>query len=739
MSAKSTNRGADAPEGEEEEVGSGATSPPAEERPKKRRKKRRRKKADGESKTEASTEEATAKRKRRRRKSDEDTTVAGSDGDEPEREEGAEADEDEPPEWTIDPLPDGPSKELRFGLLVTAVAVTTFYFLTASRWIGLGDTALVLDEMLELKVNSHVNNHTLAILFGWLFSKLPWGELAFRVNLMSVFFGSIAVTLSFALAYRVLKRLPAALAITAAVAVMHSMWWHSTIVENYAINAAALMGWILCLMKDEEVEHSKYYYGACVIAGLGVVNHVQMGTLSVGVFVFAILQRDKQGYNLIVRWLKMAGFFLVGFLPYLVILVRDMAKSPDPIKIIYWATGGDFQSRMFDFELSKVFRPLLIEFLVQFPSPMLLFAALGIYYVGETSYYGKTNISVTVVFFINTLFFAQFHTWDKFAFLLPSFLCVAYWAMIGLRYCFEWIAESSKAWAHKLQPGLYGLVGVAVFFPPYFYAHLADWGLDEGFWHSRFNNNYTVNSHNCATYIANPNKAGWNEVDAFSRALFDKLPENAAFMDDDSRVYYPLKSYFQKHYGMRPDLRILLMNTWGFSGWGMTEDQYVNFVLRNIARRRMFLVSIGTPFTGTIDKLGELRIVPRRFELTPDRWVFELVRESSLPSELPIYVSDLVTGRSFNNPVPVLKWHFDKDEVIGVQARFKKTAEPVTIKFAYARDGEGHFTSEPFTVDAGNTKVWSYLDDAGNRPVGNYTVTMIANDIECWTAKFVVK
>lgn len=732
---------------EEGEVGASTTSADGEERPRRKRKKKR-KKASSRASSEGSEQARERRKKRRekrRRKGDDDEPAEATAESAPEEEPDPEAEEEvEDADWAIDPPPPEKNHEFRIGLGIATVVVTLFYYFTASRWIGLGDTAIVLDEMLELKVNSHVNNHTIAIVFGWLFSKLPWGELAFRVNLMSVFFGSIAVVLFYVIAHRVIQRLWAALGITAAVAVMHSMWWHSTIVENYAINAVALMGWLLCLLKDEEEPDSRYYYGACMIAGLSVVNHVQMGTLSVGVFAYAILQRNKQDYGLIVRWLKMAGFFLIGFLPYLLVLLRDMMSSPDAIKVIYWATGGDFQSRMFDFDPAKVFRPLMIEFLIQFPSPMLLFAGLGIYYIGETSYYGRANIALTIVFFINTLFFAQFHTWDKFAFLLPSYLCIAFWAVVGVRFLLEWVDDRESPfwrpdWAPKVKPAVYGLLLFAIGFPPWFYTKLPDWGVDEGFWHTRYNNNYTFNSHDCATYIANPNKAGWDEVDRFSRLLFDKLPERAAFMDDDSRVYYPLRNYFQKHYGMRPDVTVMLMNTWGFSGWGTTEDAFVNFVRRNINRRRVFLVSIEHPFVGAIDKLGKSGIVPTRFELGENRWVYELVPEKQLGEEMPLVVSDVITGRAFD-ALPVLKWQFDPHEIIGVQARFKRNDEPVTVKFRWeGPDGGEHFVSDPFTIVEGNDKVFSYLDDGRDRPKGDYKVIMLANDVEVANASFTVK
>ena len=632
--------------------------------------------------------------------------------------------------------PPGPEtdREFRLGLLLASLTVVVFYYSTACRWIGLGDTALVFDEMATLKVNSHVNNHTIAIFFGWLFTHLPVGELAFRVNLMSVLFGSIAMILMYVIAYRTFKRLLPSLLATFAVMVMHSMWWHSTIVENYAINACALLGTLLLLLKDEEVEHSKFYYGACVIAGLAVVNHVQMGTLSVAVFVYAILQRRKGSYGLVVRWLKMAGFFLIGFLPYLIVLLKDISKSNSAKQTIYWAIGGDFTSRMFDFEPAKVFRPLLMEFLIQFPSPMLLFAAVGVYFVGEVSWYSRANVAMTVVFFINTAFFAQFHTWDKFAFLLPSFLVVAYWAVLGMKMVLAWAEErrERRAW---LPAGAYALMGASVLMPPLVYDHLAVWGNDQGFWHGRFNNNFTDNSHDCATYIANPNKRRWNDVDYFSRLLLEKLPKNSVFMDDDARVYYPLKYYFQRYYDMRPDVQVMMMNSWGFSGWGITEDAFVQMAQRAIRARPIFLVSVRAPHEGAVAKLAEQGIVARRFDLDDDHWVYRL--EQVKPGSLPLLVHDMVTGKDFNSPLPVMKRRFRADEVVATEVRFARNEESVEVSFRWTDPtGAEYFLSKPFQVAPGNINVFSHLEGTAARPAGRWKVEMLAAGKSLGSASF---
>ena len=643
--------------------------------------------------------------------------------------------DDGPKTVTDKPLGPETDKDFRKGLLIVAVAVVIFYGSTVSRWIGLGDTALVLDEMVNLKVNSHVNNHTIAIIFGWLFSKLPFGELALRVNLMSTFFGSIAIVLMYMVAHRTLRKWWLAVFASAMVAVMHSMWWHATIIENYAINAVTLLGVMLCLLKDEERTDNRYYYVACVIAGIAIVNHVQMATLSVAVFVYAILARKKGPYGLIKRWAKMTGYFFVGFTPYLIILVNDMMKA-DAKNILFWATGGDFQSRMFDFSLGKVFRPLVIEFIVQFPSPIWILVAIGVYWIGEKAWYARANVSITVIFLINTFFFAQFHTWDKFAFLLPSFLIVAYWGIVGIRASLDWMAEDEDK-RGKLRNVLYGVMGFCVLWPPFFYRQLPKWGADEGMWHKRFNNNYTFNTHDCSTYIANPDKSGWDDVDRFAKALFDKLPEKAVFFDDDSRIYYPLNYYFQRQLGYRRDVSVIMMNSWGFKNWGLSEDRFIAQARRWVIQkeRRVFIITIEDPMRAIVARLAEVGVVAKRFDIDENVWIYELVGED----DGILRVHDVQLGRGWNQPTPVQKNSFEVNESIAARVRFAKTADPVEVQFIWNDpDGKEHFASEPFTIQAGNVDVWSHMEDTKPRKPGTWTVTLQADTQSVASQPFII-
>lgn len=129
-------------------------------------------------------------------------------------------------------------------LLPISIIPFIFYFLSAAPDIGLGDTALLADQMQKLNLNSHVNNHNWTILIGHLFTYLPLDSLAFKGTLSSVFQGGIAIILFYLLLRQLSVSCLYALLLSAILMVSHSFWWHSTLLESYAGNAIFVLGFI---------------------------------------------------------------------------------------------------------------------------------------------------------------------------------------------------------------------------------------------------------------------------------------------------------------------------------------------------------------------------------------------------------------------------------------------------------------------------------------------------------------
>jgi hypothetical protein len=162
-------------------------------------------------------------------------------------------------------------------------------------------------------------------------------------------------------------------------------------------------------------------------------------------------------------------------------------------------------------------------------------------------------------------------------------------------------------------------------------------------WSGRFSNFYSANLYDHITYIADPNKARYNEVQKFADDLFARLPTNSTFLDDDSRTYYPLADYYQKFLNRRLDVRFLLVNSWGFSGWGLSGNA-VGKILEDAyyQDKPFFVATTGEPYNVFFDQVkGRIPLSFAPFPLSSGRWVYKLVTAGESAVVRARYASDL--------------------------------------------------------------------------------------------------
>ena len=92
----------------------------------------------------------------------------------------------------------------------------------------------------------HPNGFPLFVLVGWAWSHLPWGTLAWRMNLLAVLTGALAVGATSALAYLMQKRLSQALITGLLLAITPTLWKYSVAAERYGLNLSLICGAIGC-------------------------------------------------------------------------------------------------------------------------------------------------------------------------------------------------------------------------------------------------------------------------------------------------------------------------------------------------------------------------------------------------------------------------------------------------------------------------------------------------------------
>ncbi len=591
----------------------------------------------------------------------------------------------------------------------------TLYFFTCAPGIGLGDTALLIDQIMQLTINTHVNNHNWTVIFGNLFSKLPFGEIAFRANLMSVFFGGLSVSIFYFVVSKTFQSEIVGLISSSLLAVSNSMWWHSTIIESYAINAFFTVISIYILFLLNETENIKFLYGLFFVAGLALFNHTQMGIISVSatVYLVAVILREfrKRNYFFCFKILLFALlFFIIGFSLFFGFFLRDVMRSGNFLTTLKQASGGDFQSIMFKGTFSGAIADFLYLTIKQFPSLFLIAIVSGTVYLFR-NWKILPVISLLTMFLVNTIFFMFYNTWDKFAFLLPSFIILAYFGSFGVNFFVNYLNKKNSIvlYIFSVLTFIFSVVS-----PPYIYANLSEWGRTYWFWSARYNNNYTFNTHDCAEYIANPNKRKYRDVEVFSNLLFQKLPSNSIYIDDDSRIFYPVNHYYQKYYNKRTDIQTYIINSWGFNSWGLDKNMFSEQLEKAfLENRELYLVSLDFPFNGFIDFAFQKRKYQfEKFYLDSNRYIYRLQNakdfsEKKMNLNDPI-ITDMKVGLFFYSNFPIVKSNFQMSDSVMVRLEFFKNSSPFSVRFIWISPDKKIFhEAEAFQVKDGNTNVWN--------------------------------
>ena len=541
-----------------------------------------------------------------------------------------------------------------------------FYGATVSHHLLLPDAAILLDAMREPEISSNVCAHNLTHLLGWLFQQLPLANIAFKGNLASVFCGAAVIGLFHALLRALGLPRPVAALGALVLMVSHSMWWHSTIVENYALSNAFLVTCLLLAVRAAETP--RRWYWMCYLGGLAVFNHIQNGAFALGLAAFYLAAAPRwRGH----RWPRLwRGFalYLLGTAPWFAVLAHDLLRSDDAQNTLHWAVGGGFTTIMFHYDWARALTRLADWIFQQFPSPFLLFIPLGLILIVRSFFCSgdlrspsaaigrrysllrstppspdssdiekaapDQAVSCTetgalwrlrpfIAFMLgvmvtNLAFFLGYETWDQFAFYLELFVCLAVLGALGAGWCWQ---RGNRA--GRLACG--ALLASSVLLPPLIYPQIPRWAAaDTGYWSRRYHSPSVAYAgrYDLVGLYADPVRHDRGTVDEFIQRLFAKLPPHALLVDDIA-IYYQAQ-FVQQHYGQRPDLRLLLLQPLGMEGWGTPGGELL--AACNAETNRVFITATSGPAAGFVTalKFGGWRA--EKFPLGGDFWIYELRR-----------------------------------------------------------------------------------------------------------------
>ena len=207
----------------------------------------------------------------------------------------------------------------RAGFVIAVALPLLVYVPNLSPYVGRADTFEFQVTALRLGI-AHPTGYPLYVLLGKLFTLLPFGTLAWKVNLTSAVCAAGAAGLVYLLIYRITKHPTIAVLTALALAWSSTVWSQAVVAEVYALNLLFVAGalWLaLDILEGRSLPRT--LWRAALLMGLSLSNHITMVMLIPALGLACLLRWPRLSLR---DWLKAVGLFALGLAVYAYIPLR---------------------------------------------------------------------------------------------------------------------------------------------------------------------------------------------------------------------------------------------------------------------------------------------------------------------------------------------------------------------------------------------------------------------------------
>jgi hypothetical protein len=291
-----------------------------------------------------------------------------------------------------------------------------------------------------------------------LFTYLPFGAPAYRVNLASAVYGVAAVLVVYLAGLRLGRRTVAAAAGALAFGLSGAFWSQAVIAEVYTLEALLVALVILFLLLWRDRRDSRYLLLCAFLVGISLTHHLTSVVLVPAALAFVFLT-DRRVFSRTGLMLKSLGLFLLGLLPLLYLPVRALMHAPlneadpsTPWRFLLLVTGGSFlaessekgrqcnPSNLALADPSTKLQLLGDHLLGQFPLILMVVGALAAVYLLFTD--RATAVLLGTLFFgclVQAAVYLQLGIEDFYVFLILAFLAFGLCISAGLGALLRWV------------------------------------------------------------------------------------------------------------------------------------------------------------------------------------------------------------------------------------------------------------------------------------------------------------
>jgi tetratricopeptide (TPR) repeat protein len=477
-----------------------------------------------------------------------------------------------------------PNYVMALGCLLVFVSALGVYLLTLAPTVTLVDSGELILACHSLGI-AHPPGFPLYVLVGHLFTQLPLGNVAYRLNLMSAFFAALT-TLTVFYTVRLISEANRTHPLSLFPPFLSSLffafsltfWSWATVAEVYTLNTF-LLSLVICLLLIWKVSSKKQTAGlagkawpvrclglAAFIYGLALGNHHVTVLLLAPAVLYWLVTTAGWRFLTTKKALLAGALLLLGLSVYLYLPLRA-AQNPalnwgDPRtlgKLIWHVTGKQYRVNLFSSSLDHILGQAAYFgqlWLKQFTLVGALLALIGLGRLWQRDRHLLT-FTLLIVFF-DVLYAVNYDIAEDIeAYYLPTFLMTALWLGPGVAQVLAWVADKI--------PGFLAVAAVLLALSPL--APLAS--------------NYYVNNKS-DNYIAYD----------YAANTLEHVEPGGLLLTRDWQLYSPLL-YLQHVEGMRPDVAVmdteLLRRSWYYL---YLQEQYPRLMAASQAEVADFLAQL---------------------------------------------------------------------------------------------------------------------------------------------------
>ncbi len=242
-----------------------------------------------------------------------------------------------------------PFHHIKYVALPAAIFVFLVYLSTVCPTVYVGDSGELTAAAYSLGI-PHPSGYPLFALIGKIFCLIPFGNIAFRVNLMSVIFSSVTVIIVYSIIYSFTSSVLPSLFGALILAFSQIFWLQTVSAEVYPLHNFFVALIIRLLIYWDCNKNLSTLSLFSFVVGLSFLNHMQTVMMAPAVFFFLIYS-DRKGLLNPKTLLTISILFLFALTAYIYLPIRTNAGAaihwgdPDTLKN-FWnvASGANHRS-----------------------------------------------------------------------------------------------------------------------------------------------------------------------------------------------------------------------------------------------------------------------------------------------------------------------------------------------------------------------------------------------------------